>query len=348
MVNSGLIKKAKTQGVAMFATTESPDTLDREGKPPSTEVKPLVSNGADVAEFPLTKGRHLWRQWLARNQAMAELKVEYDPEDAVLWCHMAPDGRPSVTPGLARESRALQQSVQELYRGFGPEDELPIRYLVWGSTAPGVFNLGGDLRLFAQLVRAKDRDSLHSYAISCVDVVHANAVSLDLPIITVSMVEGDALGGGFEAAISSDVVVATRNARFALPETLFNLFPGMGAYSLIARRINPIQARRMIMSGRLYTAEELYELGLVDVLVEPGQGRTAVRDLVTRSPSKHAAHCAIYRAERRVNPLSYAELYDIAVMWVDVVMKLKENDLRKMERLAAAQDRRQAAITACD
>lgn len=327
----------------MFATTETPEAPSTKGNGRSTEAAPP---GGAVAEFPLTKGRHLWRQWLDRSQELAELKVEYDAEDALLWCFMAPDGRPSVTPGLARETLSLQKSIQELYRGLGTEDDPPIRYMVWGSAVPGVFNLGGDLRLFAQLVRERDRDSLHSYAINCIDVVHANATSLDLPIITVSLVEGDALGGGFEAAISSDVVVATRNARFALPETLFNLFPGMGAYSLIARRINPVQARRMIMSGRLYSAEELHELGLVDVLVEPGQGRTAIRDLVTRSPSKHAAHCAIYRAERRVNPLSYAELYDIAVMWVDVVMKLRDGDLRKMERLAAAQDRRQAAMVA--
>ena len=330
----------------MFATTESPETLDAEAKSRSREATPVPANGAAVAEFPLAKGPQAWRQWLARSQELKELKVDYDSEDAVLWCDMAPDGRPSVTPGLARESLTLQRSIQELYRSLGPEDELPIRYLVWGSAVPGVFNLGGDLQLFARLVRAQDRDSLHSYAINCIDVVHANATSLDLPIITVSMVEGDALGGGFEAAISSDVIVAARDARFALPETLFNLFPGMGAYSLIARRINPVQARRMIMSGRLYSAEELHDIGLVDVLVEPGQARAAIRDMVTRSPSKHSAHCAIYSAERRVNPLGYAELYDIAVLWVDVVMKLRETDLRKMERLAAAQDRRQVAMAA--
>ena len=115
----------------MFATTESPEALESQaqkskGKPLSDA--PVPSNSAAVAEFPLAKGRQAWRQWLTRSQELTELKVEYDSEDAALWCQMAPKGRPSVTPGLAQESRTLQRSIQELWRSFGPEDELPIRY----------------------------------------------------------------------------------------------------------------------------------------------------------------------------------------------------------------------------
>ena len=58
-----------------------------------------------------------------------------------------------------------------------------------------------------------------------------------LPLIHYAIKRPEHLGGGFEAALSSQVLIAERSARFGFPEIMFNLFPGMGAYSLISRRI---------------------------------------------------------------------------------------------------------------
>lgn len=301
-----------------------------------------ASGDARVWSLPDLKARKGMGELLERCRQYDQLEVAFDETDGVLWCYMKPAERPSVTPVLARESRDLQIAIKQMSEDLAPGAEQPVRYMVWCSNTPGIFNLGGDLRLFAALVRDQDRDTLTDYAISCIDVVHANATSLDLPIITVSLVEGDALGGGFEAAISSDLVVADHNARFALPEVLFNLFPGMGAYSFISRRVSAVQAERMILSGRAYTGEQLQEIGLVDLVVEPGLGRAAVSDYIAKHTRRHRTQCAVYKAGRRVNPIEYDELYDIAMLWVDTVMELSETDIRKMERLALAQDRRRA------
>jgi DSF synthase len=153
-------------------------------------------------------------------------------------------------------------------------------------------------------------------------------------------VQGDALGGGFECALSFDIIVAEKGARFGFPEILFNLFPGMGAYSLLFRRIGPVETERLILSGRVYSAEELHRLGVIDVLVETGCGETAVRDLIAQKRRKHNAHVAFYRARRRVHAVSYAELRDVVDIWVDAALNLTEADLRKMERLIGAQERR--------
>src|SRR3546814_2073117 len=83
------------------------------------------------------------------------------------------------------------------------------------------------------------------------------------------------LGGGFEALMTFDVVVAERQARFGLPEILFGLFPGMGAYSILARRIGHVHAERMILGGKVYSAEEMYDMGLVHVIAETGEGEQA-------------------------------------------------------------------------
>jgi DSF synthase len=172
-----------------------------------------------------------------------------------------------------------------------------------------------------------------------------NAVNLEVPLITVSLVRGDALGGGFEAAISSNLVIAERSVKFGLPEMLFNLFPGMGAYSLIARRIGAAQAERMILSTRIYSAEELCDLGLVDVLADDGKGEEAVYEYVEQFGRRHSAHCAVYNVRRRVNALTHEELLDVARIWVDAALELDEPALRRMERLAAAQDRRVSALS---
>ena len=267
-----------------------------------------------------------------------EMDVVFDGSEGVLFAYFHFLGRPSFTPAILRDIGRLQDMVRTLFAaGAGTA---PVKYIVWDSRMPGVWNLGGDLDLFATLIRRQDRDSLMRYARAVVEEGYSNATNLNLPIITVSLVRGDALGGGFEAALSSNLIVAERSAKFGLPEILFNLFPGMGAYSYLVRRIAPAQAERMITSGRLYTAEELYEMGVVDVLADDGHGTEALYEFIGRSGRRHPAHRAIFRARDRVNPLKIDELMDIAVTWVDTALGLTEPDLRKMARLVAAQDRR--------
>jgi DSF synthase len=134
--------------------------------------------------------------------------------------------------------------------------------------------------------------------------------------------------------------VAEKQAKMGLPEILFNLFPGMGAYSLLARKLDAARAERMILSGRLYGAQELYDLGVVDVLAEDGDGEEAVRQYIARNARRHGAHRAICEVRRRINPLVFQELEDITRIWIDTALELEEADLRKMERLATAQQRR--------
>jgi len=311
----------------------------RPGLMKASPVVPINRSGA-VETLAEVQAHRIQDRWLQHCQSYRELRIEFEPADGILWSFMDPRDRPCVTSVMVREGRDFQASVKTLFRDLGPRQVKPVRYMVWGSRHPGVFNLGGDLKLFASLIRERDRENLLDYAITCIDVVYNNIVSLDLPIITVSLVEGDALGGGFEKALSTNVLIAERGTKFGLPEVLFNLFPGMGAYSLLARRIGDAQARRMVLSGRVYTAEALYDMGLIDLLVEPGQGRQAVYDYVGRHSRRHPAERAIFQASRRVNPVTYDELKDVAVMWVDTALELSESDLRKMERLAAAQERR--------
>ncbi len=142
-----------------------------------------------------------------------------------------------------------------------------------------------------------------------------------------------------EAAISSNVIIAERSAQMGLPETLFNMFPGMGAYSFLSRQVGPKMAERIILSGNTYSAEQMYEMGIVDIVCDDGEGIAAVHDYVKRQKRMGNSTRAMQKVARRVNPVPYQELIDITEIWADAALKLTEKDLKKMERLVRAQNK---------
>tara|TARA_R110002110_G_scaffold395138_2_gene609590 strand:+ start:82855 stop:83829 length:975 start_codon:yes stop_codon:yes gene_type:complete len=279
---------------------------------------------------------------ILESQRYEELTIEFDVHERILWYFMSPVTRPSATVGLMQDIKRLQAVVRTIFDAHNNPTDPPIRYMALSSRLSGIFNLGGDLALFAQLIRERSRDALERYAKLSIDVIHANSANLDLPIITASVVQGDALGGGFEAALSSNLIIAERSAKFGLPEVLFNLFPGMGAYTFLARRIDPAKAERMLLSGKIYTAEELFETGVIDAVVEDGTGEQALYNHIIKHGRQFVSHRSIYKVRGIVNPISYDEMAQITDVWVDAAMSIGEDDLNRMERLAAAQDRRWA------
>ena len=160
-----------------------------------------------------------------------------------------------------------------------------------------------------------------------------------LPLTTISLVQGDALGGGLEAALASDVIIAERSAKMGFPEMLFNLSPGHGAFSLVARKIGVNHAERMILSGKLYSAEELHVLGLVDVLVEDRQGEEAVYEYIEKQARRSNGYMALKKARQRFNPITYQEMMDITNIWVEAALQLSDKDLKVMDRFVRSQQK---------
>ena len=160
-------------------------------------------------------------------------------------------------------------------------------------------------------------------------------------MLTIGLAQGDALGGGFESLLSFNIIIAERGAKFGFPENIFGLFPGMGAYSLVARRVGAALAEEMMVSGRIYTAEEMKDAGLIHVLAEPGQGIAEAREFIQRSKRRHTGSRSIYQIGREVNPVTLEELDRIVQVWADACLQLRDRDLKVMERLVAAQDRLQ-------
>lgn len=266
---------------------------------------------------------------------LGQIDVSWDEQAGTLWAFMTPANRPNYSMAMLRDIRLWQTETQRLFE----DGALPLKYMVLGSRFPGVFNLGGDLELFAGCIERGDLPALVKYGHACIDVVHRAWRNADIPVVSVALAQGDALGGGFEALLCFDIVVAERSARFGLPEMLFGLFPGMGAYSILARKLGHRMAERMILSGKVYTAEEMYDMGVVTILAEDGEGEQAVRDYISENQKRHAGHVGVFEAGRRVDPLEYAELKDIVENWAATALKLDPKDVRMMRRLASAQTR---------
>ncbi len=188
---------------------------------------------------------------------LAEIEVTWEESTGTLWSFMTPSSRPSFNPAILRD---LQSWQQEIRRAFGAEAD-PLKYLVLGSRYPGVFNLGGDLQFVADRAEARDLGALIAYGNTCVDVLHQNMVSLDLPIVTIALIQGDAIGGGFESALSFDVLIAERGARFSFPEPAVRHVSRRWSPCHSYTQLNAAQAEKLMLSGRTYTAEEMYELG---------------------------------------------------------------------------------------
>lgn len=269
-----------------------------------------------------------------------QIDLDYDASNRALWCYLKPMGAPSFTPGLLRDLNSLHATLAR--RDLQAGTLLPLYYVV-RSRLPGIFNLGGDLALFVDRIRAGDADGLRRYAQACCQAVHAVATGFGGPIVTIGLMEGNALGGGLEGALSFHVLIAERGVKFGFPEMLFGSFPGMGAYSFLSRRIGMREAEKIILSGKIYSAEEFHELGLVDILVPKGGGEDAARSYLASNRSRHALAHAHQRIRQKLNPLTLQELYDITEIWVETAMALSAGDLRRMERLVAAQNRQNAS-----
>ena len=273
------------------------------------------------------------------------LRTTEDTARGVHWCHMHSDlganpGRACFKPALVNEILAYQQNLANRLR-TECDDRQSLSHVVLASDSD-VFNLGGDLELFCKAIRDGDRSSLLSYARQCVRGVHAFNVGLGVGMHSIALVQGDALGGGFEAALSCHTIVAEEGVTMGLPEVLFDLFPGMGAYSFLCKRVSPHLAERIMLEGNVFESGELHRMGLVDVLVPRGEGVRAVEEVIRANRRIPHARAARHRVRAMSQPVTIEELMTITEVWVDTALQLGEKSLRTMERLVRAQYRRQA------
>jgi DSF synthase len=264
---------------------------------------------------------------------------EFDPATGTLWGFMSPRGIPCLNLRLLNDIRNFDQEFAANachLEWHGVKHQ--VHTYVAASAVPQVFSLGGDLALFLSLIRSADRAGLEHYARLSIDNIHARAHNYSCPrLTTISLVQGQALGGGFELALSSDLIIAEHSAKLGFPEILLNLFPGMGAYSLLSRRLSPRAAEELILSGKILPAAQLHEMGVVDILAPDGQGEAAVQAWVEKTARRRVGIQGVMQARKFVHPVPRAELDAVVNTWIDSCLRLEERDLRTITRVLRAQ-----------
>jgi DSF synthase len=277
---------------------------------------------------------------LANANLLSQIDVGYDEETKTLQWWMRPEPRPCFNAKFLEEVAEFEGRIEKHGGWFMHEGrEVQIENAIFGSRTPGVFNLGGDLSMFVQAILRKDSRLLTHYGYLCVDNMLRRMDGFGAGVVTYSLVQGKAFGGGFECALSSEYIVAERGATFSFPEVLFNMFPGMGAISFLARRIGLRKAEEIVMSGRVFSAKEMYDAGVVDELTEDGAGFESAQLLIKSRQRRRNTFRAMSQAKRRFQPVTADEMKSIVDVWVGAAMKLETRDLRMMARLVKAQDR---------
>jgi len=168
------------------------------------------------------------------------------------------DGLGVVTVNRPKALNALDtRTIEELSQVVeAARDDASLRALVVTGAGDKAFVAGADISQMAGLSALEAR--------RFADLGHRTLAALEaLDVPTLAAVNGFALGGGCELALACDLVYASEKARFGQPEVNLGLIPGFGGTQRLARRVGPMRAMEMILTGDMVDAARAKELGLV-------------------------------------------------------------------------------------
>jgi enoyl-CoA hydratase/carnithine racemase len=161
-------------------------------------------------------------------------------------------------------SSAMAIEITEVAAKVAADDK--VRAVVISSSNERAFCVGADLKERNQFSDAEMIDQRPLIRAMFTEL-------LSIPVATVAAVAGYALGGGFEIALSCDLIVADATAVLGLPEVSVGLVPGGGGTQLVSRRAGYATAIDLVLTGRRAGVDEAFRLGLVDRRVPAGSAR---------------------------------------------------------------------------
>jgi len=269
----------------------------------------------------------------------SSLATRLDNSLDTLWVSLqAVPGRPlNFSPELLAGFERLLDRIEGndwYWRDDSREGRL--RYLVLTSSHPRHFALGGDLAYFQSCIESGNAGALRAYSMRCLELVRRIFTAAH-EVTTVTLVQGRALGGGFETALSASHLIAERGAEFGFPEIAFGTFPCTGGMTLLSNRIGLRRAAAFMRNARIHSAAELHAQGVVDELCEPGEGPAAVQRFIAEHRRRYKARMALQRAEARMGGFDLVEMRTVVEDWVETAMALSAEERRVLDTLVRMQ-----------
>jgi enoyl-CoA hydratase len=244
----------------------------------------------------------------ARNMTSAKaVRVDEYKGKTLSWrlsdgvVELALDRPPTNEIGLAM-LEDLERFVSSL-----PTLESKASALILYSERKAGFSAGADLRELYEQARKMDASSAAKGVREFLERIHAVLNRLDTsPLTTIAAVHGVCFGGGFELALTCDLIIADKMARFCFPELRLGLIPGFGGIPRLKRDVGNAVVRDLLLTGRSINATKALSVGLVSQLAAEGEALRLARSTATQTTKfDHATAAA---AKRFIKSLPAEEL----------------------------------------
>ncbi len=256
-----------------------------------------------------------------------QINSTYSKTSHCLWLTMASQERACFSPEMLIDLDLNLRSYQQSHPNA--------KAIVLASADPHIFSYGSDLNYIRSLIIKYDRDTLFNYIKLNLDVIFKFASQFQQ--LRIAQVTGAAFNGGFEAALASDVIIAERQATFGFPDLEHKLFPCLGTSFYLTRRIGANAANKILSSSTIYSADELAELGIIDVVVDAGCSTDAVINYINHHQKQNTLNTSLKQIAERINQTPYSALLKNCNDWVDQIMTLSGYELRQIERIVKHQ-----------
>jgi enoyl-CoA hydratase/carnithine racemase len=178
--------------------------------------------------------------------------------------------------------------------------------IIYSEMKPG-FCAGADLRELYHRSHAMDKVEAARGVRDFLERIHRVLNLIDAaPLTTIAAVHGVTFGGGFELALTCDLIIADKMARFCFPEVRLGLIPGFGGIPRLKRDLGNAVVRDLLLTGRSFNAIKAQRTGLVSQVVGEGEALRAAR--ATAVQLKKLDHATAAAAKRFIKPVPHEEL----------------------------------------
>jgi enoyl-CoA hydratase len=202
---------------------------------------------------------------------------EQNPADPVLVIVEAPLGwivlnRPRVRNALNLETwKRIPEAIEAL------DKDPAVRVIVMRGATPEAFISGADITEFPKLradsLQARNYREAPGRAI---------VAMLECAKPVIAMISGVCIGGGVQVALACDIRIAARGTRMGIPAARLGLAYPLDGVIMLTQTVGPANAREILLSGRLFGADEACQMGLVNRVVEDAELESNVREYATR------------------------------------------------------------------
>jgi enoyl-CoA hydratase/carnithine racemase len=204
-----------------------------------------------------------------------------------------------------------------------------IRAVILYSSRPAGFSAGADLRELYEGIQGTGPDERVRGVREFLERIHRVFNALDAaPATVIAAVHGVTFGGGFELALTADLIIADKTARFCFPELRLGIIPGFGGIPRLKRDVGNAVVRDLLLTGRSISAVKAQAAGLVSQVAAEGEALRLARATAAQL-CKLDAHTA-REAKRFVKPVPYGELREEIEIFCELLARpAVEEGLRK-------------------